>query len=337
MSSVAVTGGAGWIGSVTTQALINAGHRVIVIDNLSTGHREAVSSKAQFFALDLSDQIKLNNLFQTEKVSAVVHFAAKSVVPESVANPELYYRNNVEGTLNLLRAMKLSGVEKLVFSSTAATYGIPVGELNESHSTNPINPYGHTKLAIEWLIRDWASAGNSSINYKLKAFALRYFNAAGASIDGTLGEDHSPETHLIPRVLKHCLGTLGEPLTVYGTDYETADGTCVRDYIHVEDLASAHVLALKALEAAPLGFFQALNIGTGKGHSVREVLTCAEKVTGKLPVVTYGPRRTGDPAILVASVREAGRALGWKAQYSELEKIMGDALRWLKAHPSGYR
>lgn len=324
---VLVTGGAGYIGSHTVRALVDRGYRVVVLDNLSKGHREAVRG-VDLVVGDTSDGDLLRKIFREHGIRAVVHFAASSLVGESVRDPAAYYRNNVIGGIRLLDAMAGAGVPYLVFSSTAAVYGEPQEvPIPEEHPLVPANPYGATKLALEGAMRWYADA------YGLKHMALRYFNAAGADPEGDIGEDHSPETHLIPLVLKAALGILPH-LPVFGTDYPTPDGTCVRDYVHVTDLAQAHVLALEALASGvPSGVY---NLGNGNGYSVLEVIRAAEAVTGATIPVEYAPRRPGDPAILVASSGRAKRELGWRPVYAGLEAIIGTAWNWHKRHPQGF-
>ncbi len=321
---ILVTGGAGYIGSVVTEILIDAGHDVVIVDNLSTGHREAVDERARFHEGDLLDESFIKPIL-TEGVEAVCHFAAFSLVSESVAEPLKYYRNNIQGAVSLVSAMKDAGVGHFLFSSTAAVYGEPEAvPITEDAVLEPVNSYGNTKLAIERLLED------CSIAWGLKALSLRYFNAAGAS--ERFGEDHDPETHLIPLVLDAAMGTRGE-LVVYGSDYETPDGTCLRDYIHVKDLASAHLLGLEKLIGGITG---SLNLGNGRGFSVLEVIEAAERVTGLAVPHRIGERRPGDPAILVASSARAEKLLGWERAFPEIEDIIRDAYAWRKRFPHGY-
>jgi UDP-glucose-4-epimerase GalE len=316
---VLVTGGAGYIGSHTVRALRSVGYEPIVFDNLYRGHREAVLD-ARLIVGDLLNREDLREALRGQDFKAVVHFAAMTYVGESVSHPDVYYRNNVVGTLNLLDAMREEGVPAIIFSSTAATYGNPLTTpMNEDHPQNPVNPYGCSKLMVEHLLRDYDAA------FGLRSVALRYFNAAGCSFDGEIGEDHEPETHLIPRVLMAITGEIPK-VTILGTDYDTPDGTCVRDFIHVEDLAEAHVLGLKHLLEG--GKSTALNLGTSQGYSVREVITCVEKVTGKTVPAEEGPRRAGDPPSLVADARRGSEVLNWKPQHRELEAIVESAWRW---------
>ena len=317
--SVLVTGGAGYIGSHACKILAKAGHQPIVFDNLSRGHREAVRW-GPLVEGDLADRERLVRAMQTHRVSAVMHFAAFAYVGESVGDPALYYRNNLAGTLSLLEAMRQAGVDKIVFSSTCATYGLPdVNPIRETAPQLPVNPYGETKLAIERALRWYGEA------YRIRSVSLRYFNAAGADSDGEIGECHKPETHLIPLVLQAALGQRSH-VEIYGVDYPTADGTAIRDYIHVEDLADAHLRALEYLCAGCES--AALNLGVGRGHSVREVITAAEAVSGRAVPWRNAARRAGDPPILVADPSLAAERLGWRAQRSDLHTIIRSALAW---------
>jgi UDP-arabinose 4-epimerase len=316
---VLVTGGAGYIGSHAAKALAKAGHKPLVLDNLSSGHRWAVKW-GRLFDWDLADAAKLSQLLEKEQVEAVLHFAASLLVGESMQKPRKYYWNNVVNTLHLLDAMLESGVQRIVFSSSAATYGDPQKvPIPEDHPKVPVNPYGETKLAMERALQWYGNA------YGLKWMALRYFNAAGADPDGEIGESHDPEAHLIPLTLQAALGQRPH-VEIYGTDYPTSDGTAVRDYIHVTDLADAHVRALEYL--ANGGESRALNLGTGHGYSVREVIDAAGKISLHPVPFREGPRRAGDPPVLVADARHAGTTLGWIPQHSELETIMRDAWNW---------
>ncbi|GIW73037.1 MAG: UDP-glucose 4-epimerase GalE [Planctomycetota bacterium] len=323
---VLVTGGAGYIGSITARALATRGHQVRILDDLSTGHRAAAAAVpgAELVVADLCRDPLAPALAGIE---AVVHLAGRALVPESVREPGLYYRVNTLGTLRLLEAMRRAGTRRIVFSSTCAVYGLP-GEvpIPEEAPPRPLTAYGASKLAVEHMLRDFATA------HGLQALALRYFNAAGASDDGLLGEDHEPETHLVPRVL--AAAARGEPVPIYGTDYPTPDGTCVRDFIHVEDLALAHLLALQAPGPAE-GFFAAYNLGSGRGHSVREVIATAREVTGRPIAVVEQPRRAGDPPALLASCARAREALGFTARRS-LAEMIASAWRWHTSHPAGY-
>ena len=315
---ILVMGGAGYIGSHTVRHLLDNGYEVIVADNLIYGHREAVDERAKFVRADLSDINSLEALFANNKIDAVVHFAAFAYVGESVAEPEKYYSNNVVGTINLLHVMLAHDVKKIVFSSTCATYGEPqYTPIDEKHNQAPINPYGRTKLMIEQVFADYERA------YGLQHIALRYFNAAGGSADGKLGESHEPETHLIPLVLQAVSGKR-EKIKVFGTDYDTPDGTCIRDYIHVEDLALAHRLALERLGS----YNGCINLGTGIGTSVKQIITAAEEVSGKKCPTEYAPRRAGDPARLFADNHKAKEILGWNPKYTDIKDIIRTAWNW---------
>lgn len=325
--NVLVTGGAGYIGSHTVRELVNAGHQVLVLDNLTRGHQAAVK-EAFLVEGDTSDRALLKQLFTEFEIEAVMHFAASSQVGESVRLPADYYQNNVVKGLNLLDAMVESEVRHLVFSSTAAVYGEPSEvPIPEEHLTHPTNPYGATKLALEGAMRWYGDA------YGLRWVSLRYFNAAGAGPEGDIGEDHTPETHLIPLVLRVAQGLM-PCLEVYGNDYPTPDGTCVRDYIHVNDLAQAHILAMDALAAgAPSN---AYNLGNGNGYSVLDVIRTAEEVVGKTLPVKFTARRPGDPAVLVAGSDKIKRELGWQPSYPGLKDIIETAWRWHSSHPRGF-
>jgi UDP-glucose 4-epimerase len=319
-----VTGGAGYIGSIVAQQLLDAGHEVVVLDNLSRGHREAVPDGARFVELDLLDAARLNEAV-AEGFDGALHFAAFALVAESVAQPELYYRNNVVGSLNLLDALRAADVKRLVFSSTCAVYGEPeVVPMDETTPTRPVNAYGASKLAVDGMIADECRA------HGLGAVSLRYFNVAGAS--GCLGEDHEPETHIIPNVLRAAQGLQPE-VQVFGADYPTPDGTAVRDYIHIEDLASAHLLAL---DAARPGEHRIFNLGNGNGFSVREVIEAARAVTGLEIPVREAPRRPGDPPQLVAASGRIRAELGWEPRKPALVDMVGDAWAFAQAHPRGY-
>jgi len=324
---VLVTGGAGYVGSHAVRELLEAGHQVTILDDLSEGHREAVAKDARLVEGDLGDPAALARAL--EGAEAVLHFAALAYVGASVKDPASYYRVNVVKGLALLWAMLERGVRRLIFSSTCATYGNPQHlPLDESHPTQPINPYGATKRAFERALQDHAAAG------ALRAIALRYFNAAGCHEQGGLGEDHDPETHLIPLAIDAALGR-GPSLTVFGTDYDTPDGTCIRDYVHVQDLARAHVQALAALPQGDA--FRIFNLGTETGSSVREVVGAVEAAVGRpVPLVT-GPRRAGDPPRLVASAARARAELGFVPRFSALSAIVETAYRWRREHPKGYR
>ncbi|MDZ4820075.1 MAG: UDP-glucose 4-epimerase GalE [Planctomycetota bacterium] len=323
---ILVIGGAGYIGSHTARILKQRGHEVIVLDNMVFGHRDAVGD-LPLIKGDLSDRALLETVFRECKIEAVIHFAAFAFVGESVTDPAKYYQNNLVNTLTLLDAMRACDVKRIVFSSTCATYGVPARvPIDEELPQDPINPYGRTKLAIEWALKDYSSA------YGLGFAALRYFNAAGASPVGDIGEDHHPETHLIPLVLQVALGQRSH-IEIYGTDYPTPDGTCIRDYIHVDDLAEAHALAAAKLADGSQLIY---NLGTGHGYSVREVIDICREVTGKPISVKESPRRPGDPPVLVASAEKANRELGWKPRYPELRQIVETAWRWHESHPQGF-
>ncbi|MCR4392082.1 MAG: UDP-glucose 4-epimerase GalE [Candidatus Acetothermia bacterium] len=318
---ILVTGGAGYIGSHTVKELLRRGYPVVVLDNLSTGHRELVLCE-QFIQGDLADSCLVERTFARHPICAVIHFAAHTSVPESVADPQKYYRNNVAGTLNLLQAMLAHGVKAIIFSSSAAVYGDPVAlPIPEDHPTQPKNPYGRTKLVVEEILADYARA------YGLRYIALRYFNAAGSDPEGEIGELHDPETHLIPIVLEAAAGKRPH-LEIYGTDYPTKDGTAVRDYIHVSDLARAHVLALERMMEGGAG--GAYNLGIGRGYTVREVVETCRRVTGRKIPAVEAPRRPGDPAALVADPSRARRELGWEPKFTDLEAIVETAWAWMQ-------
>lgn len=324
MQNILVTGGAGYIGSHTCKALARAGYVPITYDNLGRGHEWAVKW-GPLERGDLLDRDRLAETISKHKPVAVIHFAALAYVGESVEDPAKYYLNNVAGTLNLLDEMRNTGIKALVFSSTCATYGIPsTTPITEQAPQNPINPYGASKLMIERLLADYEVA------YGLRSVALRYFNAAGADLAEELGEAHEPETHLIPLVLDAALGRRAE-VTVFGNDYDTPDGTCVRDYVHVADLADAHVLAMQALQGNRGQ--RAYNLGTGRGYSVNEVIAAARKVSGRDIPVRVGPRRPGDPAFLVADASLAQRDLGWAPRYSGISEIVKTAWAWTTRSP----
>jgi UDP-glucose 4-epimerase len=319
-----VTGGAGYIGSVVAAQLLDADHEVTVLDSLERGHRAAIPEGAALVEADLNDRAAVEAAL-APGFDGVLHFAALALVPESVAHPERYWRTNVGGTVNLLDAMRAASVERLVFSSTCATYGAPdTVPIPEDTPERPTNPYGASKLAVDRMISDQAAA------HGLGAVSLRYFNVAGAS--GPHGEDHDPETHIIPNVLRVALGR-SDHVEVYGTDYPTPDGTAVRDYIHVEDLAAAHLLALDAIQP---GRHTILNLGNGAGFSVREVVEAARKVTGHPIPIKEAPRRPGDPPELVAASQRIRAELGWEPRKPGLEEILADAWAWHQAHPAGY-
>lgn len=324
--NILVTGGAGYVGSHAVKHLVESGHEVWVYDSLAEGHRQAVSAQ-RLIVGDLLDRPKLESELCKHQIEAVMHFAAYAYVGESVTDPAKYYYNNVVGTLSLLDAMRSCGVNRIVFSSTCATYGIPKRlPLREDHPQHPINPYGFTKLVIERALADYSHA------YGLGYAALRYFNASGAASDGSIGEDHDPETHLIPLVLQVALGQRSH-VDIFGTDYPTPDGTCIRDYIHVEDLATAHLAALEKLEP---GTDIKLNLGTGSGASVREVIDTCQAVTGKEIATREVARRPGDPPELVADARAARELLNWYPQFKSIRPIVESAWRWHSSHPHGY-
>ncbi len=326
--NVLVTGGAGYIGSHAVKSLLERGHSVLVLDNLSRGHRAAVPQDVRLIVEDIHHMDAVTNILKEERIDGVMHFAAHSQVGESMENPTVYYDNNVVGSYCLIEAMRRASVPYFVFSSTAAVYGEPdETPITEDMPYCPTNVYGQTKLMIEQMLAQFGRT------YGLKYAALRYFNAAGASPDGTIGEDHAPETHLIPLILKAAQG-LREQITIFGTDYPTPDGTCIRDYIHVADLADAHCLVLQYLIDG--GSSQAFNLGSQHGFSVREMIKAAGIVTGKHIPVAEGPRRAGDPAVLVASSEKIRRLTGWQPRHSRIETIIGDAWRWHSAHPYGY-
>jgi UDP-glucose 4-epimerase len=324
MNMILVVGGAGYIGSHLVKELVEK-EEVVVLDNLSTGHREAVDSRAVFVEGDLGNEEDLDMIFNSYPITAVMHFAAFSLVGESVVDPLKYYQNNVAATLTLLKVMLKNNVKNFIFSSTAATYGIPeVDLIDETCPTRPINPYGHSKLMIEQILADFSKS------YGLQYVILRYFNAAGAHESSVIGESHNPETHLIPIVLQQLLGQR-ENVSVFGSDYDTADGTCIRDYIHVTDLASAHILALEALLTGKKSA-EVYNLGNGLGYSVKEVIETCERVTGVEANVVMTERRAGDPAMLVASSQKILSELGWKAERN-LERIIADAWKWHQQQP----
>lgn len=325
--NVLVVGGAGYIGSHAVRKLMDAGHRVTVLDNLSRGHRQSVAAD-QLVVADLSDRDMVVDVLRSHSIDAVMHFAAFALVNESVNDPSLYYRNNVIAALELLDAMRSADVKNIVFSSTTATYGEPeIVPIPETTPQQPINPYGFTKLVIEKALADYAKA------YGFAYAALRYFNAAGAAADGSIGEDHDPESHLIPIVLQVALGQR-EAITIFGDDYPTPDGTCIRDYIHVDDLADAHLKALDKLEP---GRGICVNLGTGRGTSVREVVQACREVTGHEIPERMGQRREGDPPELVADAAMANRLLGWTPKYQTIRPIIETAWRWHQTHPHGYQ
>ncbi|UTW56259.1 UDP-glucose 4-epimerase GalE [Kordiimonas sp. SCSIO 12610] len=345
MKTILVPGGAGFIGSHTLRTLKASGYNVIALDNLSNGHRDSIENTVELLEGDIRDRNFLNTVFKTHSIDAVIHFAAFIEAGESVKAPLAFYENNVAGSLTLLNAMKDAGVDKIVFSSTAAVYGQPENnqKLLEGAKKHPINPYGDSKWMVECMLRDGAAA------YGLKSIALRYFNAAGSAPDGGIGERHDPETHLIPLVLDAAMG-VRPSIKIFGNDYDTPDGTCIRDYIHVCDLADAHVRALDhlfALDTGELdtgnsasdtetntGFYDAFNLGNGKGFSVRQVIDTVKEVTGTDFTVENAPRRAGDPAFLVADATKARNALNWRPQYSDLADMVRHAYAFRRRHSS---
>jgi len=326
--NVLVTGGAGYIGSHAVKALLAAGHTPVVVDNLYRGHRGAVGEGVRFEQIDLLDTDRLVELMTETKTEAVMHFAALAYVGESVDEPLKYYLNNTTGSLSLLSAMQQVGVKRLVFSSTCATYGdVKTLPIVETLPQDPINPYGRSKLFMEHLIRDHA-ATDPEFGYAM----LRYFNVAGAHSDGTIGEDHTPESHLIPLVIEAALGRR-DALTIFGTDYDTPDGTCIRDYVHVEDLVDAHITVMAALQA---GDERVYNLGTGNGFSVKQIIDTAEEVLGKKVPVKYGDRRPGDPPNLYADPTKIQTELGWHAKHTDPKSMIESAAKWHEANPTGY-
>ncbi|MBA5729161.1 UDP-glucose 4-epimerase GalE [Aerococcaceae bacterium INB8] len=327
--NVLVIGGAGYIGSHAVNKLIKKGYAVSVLDNLVTGHLDAVDEKATFYQGDIRDKAKLNEIIQEEKIEAIFHFAASSLVGESVEKPLKYFNNNVVGMEVLLEAMMENDVKKIIFSSTAAVYGeVETDLITENELKNPTSPYGESKLMMERMIQ-WCDTA-----YGIKFVSLRYFNVAGALSTGEIGEDHDPETHLIPIVLQAALGQR-EAITIFGDDYATPDGTCIRDYVHVEDLIDAHILALEYLNNHTTS--QIFNLGSSTGYSVKEIVEAARKVTGKEIPAMIGERRAGDPAKLVAASDKAREVLGWQPTYERIEDIIQTAWKWHEANPDGYK
>lgn len=327
--AILVCGGAGYIGSHAVARLVEKGEEVVVLDNLYTGHRDAVPEGVKLCIGNLSDEKFMDKVFQENKIDAVMHFAAYSLVGESVEKPIKYYENNVYGSLCLLKTMEKFGVNKIVFSSTAATYGEPENiPILETDKTEPTNPYGESKLAVEKMLK-WCEKA-----YGINHIILRYFNVAGAHESGRIGEDHSPETHLIPLVLQVALGKR-DKIFMYGEDYDTHDGTCIRDYIHVMDLVDAHILAIEKLKNN--GKSSIYNLGNGNGFTVKEVIETSRKVTGHPIPAEVAPRRAGDPAKLVASSEKAMKELGWKPEHDTMEKIIESAWKWHKNNPEGYK
>lgn len=326
---ILVLGGAGYIGSHTVYELIDAGHKVVIVDNLVTGFKEAVHPEAKFYEGDIRDKAFLDHVFEQETIDGVIHFAASSQVGESMVHPLKYYSNNLCGTEVLLESMIEHGVDKIVFSSTAATYGEPESiPILETDRTNPTNCYGETKLAMEKMFQ-WSSKA-----YKLRYVSLRYFNACGAHPNGKIGEAHDPETHLIPLILQVPNGKR-ENIKIFGDDYDTKDGTCVRDYIHVNDLAQAHILAMEYLVKG--GSSDVFNLGNGVGFTVKEVIDVARTVTNHGIPAIIEARREGDPSVLIASSNKARNVLGWQPKYDDLETIISTAWKWHKKHPNGYK
>jgi UDP-glucose 4-epimerase len=330
MTRILVTGGAGYVGAVSVAALVQAGHAVMVLDDLTTGHAAAVPAGATLHRGSYTDEASVRSLLVAGRIEAILHCAARSLVGESIRNPAIYYRDNVAGGIALLEAARQTGVQRFVFSSTAAVYGTPdETPIPEDAPLRPINPYGETKRTLETAL-DWYGRA-----YGLRSVTLRYFNVAGAT--DSIGEDHDPETHLIPNVIKAAEG--GPSLTVFGDDYPTPDGTCIRDYIHVSDLADAHLLALEATAPADARTDRALvcNLGNGDGYSVREVLDATARLSGHDVPHTIGPRREGDPPVLVASSGRASEVLRWRPTRPSLDEIIGSALEWRRRNPNGYR
>jgi UDP-glucose 4-epimerase len=327
--SIAVIGGAGYIGSHAVHKLIKTGHSVVVIDNLETGHAESVPESARFYRGDIRDRHFVHEVFEREDITQIIHFAANSLVGESMENPLKYYDNNVYGTQVLLEAMNAHGIKQIVFSSSAATYGEQkIMPITESAQTDPTSAYGETKLAMERMMK-WCDQAHG-----LKYVSLRYFNVAGASESGHIGEDHHPETHLIPVVLQVANGQR-EHITIFGEDYETPDGTCIRDYVHVEDLIDAHILALGYIQNG--GVSEIFNLGSNQGFSVKEIVEAARSVTGHAIPVVIGDKRGGDPAVLIAASDKAKKILRWTPSRIEVEKIITDAWNWHQHHPDGYK
>ena len=326
--TIAVLGGAGYIGSHAVDQLIEKNYDVIVIDNLQTGHEESIHENARFYKGDLRDKEFLTRVFEAEKVEGILHFAANSLVGESMEEPLKYFNNNVYGTQVVLETMKQYGIKNIVFSSSAATYGEPKEiPINETATTTPENTYGETKLMMEKMLK-WCDKA-----YGIKYVALRYFNVAGAKLDGSIGEDHTPESHLIPLILQTALGQR-EKISVFGDDYPTPDGTCIRDYIHVVDLIEAHILALEYLKAGNES--NTFNLGSSTGFSVKEMIETARGVTGKDIPASIEERRAGDPSTLIASSDKAKELLGWKPQYTDIKDIIDSAWNWHVNHPNGY-
>ncbi|PLS36924.1 UDP-glucose 4-epimerase GalE [Carnobacterium maltaromaticum] len=326
--AVLVLGGAGYIGSHAVDQLITKGYDVAVVDNLKTGHKESLPDKARFYQGDIRDKAFMEDVFTKENIEGVIHFAASSLVGESMEIPLDYFNNNVYGTQVVLEVMEKYNVKSIIFSSSAATYGEPKAiPIEETAATNPENTYGETKLMMEKMLK-WCDKA-----YDMRFVALRYFNVAGAKLDGTIGEDHNPESHLLPIILQTALGQR-EKFTIYGEDYETPDGTCIRDYVHVVDLIDAHILALEYLQAGNSS--NTFNLGSSTGFSVKQMLEAAREVTGKEIPATVVSRRVGDPSTLIAASDKAREVLGWKPQYTEVNKIIESAWNWHVKHPEGY-
>jgi UDP-glucose-4-epimerase GalE len=326
---ILVTGGAGYVGSHAAKLLAERGHEPWILDNLAEGHQPAIG-RLPFIKADLLDRDHITGSIKENRIEAVMHFAALAYVGVSVTDPASYYQNNVVGSLSLFDAMRAANVRTIVFSSSCATYGAPERvPITEDHPQNPISPYGYTKLVVERILADYAHA------YGFRYAALRYFNASGAASDGTLGEDHDPETHLIPLVLQVALGQRPS-VDIFGTDYSTPDGTCIRDYIHVDDLASAHILAIEKLAAGKDGMALKLNLGTGRGASVKEVIDHCRAITGQPIAARECDRRAGDPPQLVADATAARRELGWQPHFTEIRDVIASAWKWRQAHPRGY-
>lgn len=324
--AILVTGGAGYIGSVAVEDLRAKGERVVVIDNLVYGHRDAIDASVKFYEGEIGDEELIRKILSENEIDACMHFSAYAYVGESVEKPQKYYENNFVQTLNLLNILVENGVKKFIFSSTCATYGEPqYVPIDEKHPQNPVNPYGMTKFMVEKVLQDYDAA------YDLKFVALRYFNACGAS--GACGEHHDPETHLIPLILFAAQGKR-DSISIFGDDYPTPDGTAIRDYIHISDLSQAHLLALEHLRRG--GDSEFVNLGNGTGFSVKEVVEAARKITGKEIKAEIAPRRAGDPSRLVADAKKAREVLGWNPQFPEIEKIIESAWTWHEAHPNGY-
>lgn len=326
--AILVLGGAGYIGSHMVDRLVEAGRDVVVVDNLLTGHRQAVPASVPFYEVDIRDKAALNKVFTEEKIDAVVHFAASSIVPESMANPLKYFDNNTGGMITLLEVMNEHDVKNIVFSSTAATYGAPEhSPITETEPQVPVNPYGESKLQMEHIMH-WAD-----IAYGIKWVALRYFNVAGAKADGSIGEDHTPETHLVPIILQVAAGKR-DKIQMFGDDYNTPDGFNVRDYVHVVDLADAHILALDYLAAG--NDSNQFNLGSSTGFSVKEVVEATRLATGEPIPAQVAPRRAGDPDSLIADSTKVREVLGWQPQYDDIQEIIKTAWQWTQGHPNGY-